>query len=217
MIHLSKRLRAVVDYIHGTVLADIGCDHGYVCVQSVLENRVQKAYACDVAKGPLENARSTILNEGLDNSIFCMLMNGIENLPDDVDTIVISGMGSSLMIQILESSLDKVKLHSHLVCCPHKDVHLFREFVSHTGFEIIREKVIFEDSHYYPIMELLYTGCSYSLSNEELFYGKNVDKNDVYNQYIYAEFNKWNSIYTRLPDSKKESMEDRMNALKALY
>ena len=57
---VSKRLETIVSFVQGRVLADIGCDHAYVVVQSLLENRVQKAYACDVSQGPLERARAIL-------------------------------------------------------------------------------------------------------------------------------------------------------------
>ena len=64
---VSKRLETIVSFVQGRVLADIGCDHAYVVVQSLLENRVQKAYACDVSQGPLERARANIEISGLIN------------------------------------------------------------------------------------------------------------------------------------------------------
>ncbi len=216
MIHLSKRLQSVVNLVEGNVLADIGCDHGYVCIQSILDKRVHKAYACDVAKSPLENARKTIEKENLSSSISCILMNGLEKCPEDVDVIVISGMGSSLMIQILENSLDKLQVGMKLICGPQKDVHLFREFLSQKGFEIQKEEVVYEDSHYYSIFKLVYTKVPYTLLNEELYYGKNVENNSIYHDFIEYEYNKWNKIYEQLPTNKKETIEKRMHALKKI-
>lgn len=216
MIHLSKRLRTVVDLVEGNVLADIGCDHGYVCIQSILESRVKKAYACDVAQSPLDNARKTIEKENLSSSISCILMNGLENLPCDVDTIVISGMGSTLMIEILKTSLHKIKKGTNFICGPQKDIQLFREFISQNGFEIQQEQVIFEDNHFYTIFKLLYTSIPYALTNEEIYYGKNVLVNSTYSDFIEYEYKKWDSIFQRLPDLKKDSLKNRIEALKKI-
>ena len=59
MIQTSKRLSTLVEWIDGTVLADIGCDHGYVAVNAILLEKVENAYACDIAQGQLENAKKT--------------------------------------------------------------------------------------------------------------------------------------------------------------
>ena len=74
---ISKRLMAIVDWIEGSCLADIGCDHAYVACQAVLEHRVVKAYACDIAQGPLDNARQTIQSNHLENQVFCLLTDGM--------------------------------------------------------------------------------------------------------------------------------------------
>ena len=57
---INKRLGAIVDWIDGQVLADVGCDHAYVAVQAILKGKVKKSYACDVARLPLEHAQTTI-------------------------------------------------------------------------------------------------------------------------------------------------------------
>lgn len=216
MIHLSKRLRTVVNFVEGNVLADIGCDHGYVCIQSIQESRVKKAYACDVAKSPLENAQRTIEKEKLTQSISCILMNGLEKLPEDVDVVVMSGMGSSLMIQILSASLDKIKVGTKFICGPQKDIHLFRQYLAQHGFEILNEKVIYEDNHYYSIFKLLYSNISYTLNNEEIYYGSRVEKDQTYSEFIETEYQKWNRIYQQLPEAKKQTLEKRMDALKKI-
>lgn len=60
MISVSKRLQAIVDWIDGTILADIGCDHAYVAIEAIRQKKVLKAYACDIAQGPLNNAKKQL-------------------------------------------------------------------------------------------------------------------------------------------------------------
>ncbi|MBR2759683.1 MAG: tRNA (adenine(22)-N(1))-methyltransferase TrmK, partial [Solobacterium sp.] len=38
------------------VLADIGTDHAYLPILAVSDHTIEKAYACDVAPGPLSQA-----------------------------------------------------------------------------------------------------------------------------------------------------------------
>ncbi|MDD7281391.1 tRNA (adenine(22)-N(1))-methyltransferase [Floccifex sp.] len=207
---ISNRLQAIVDWIDGTVLADIGCDHGYVCIESILQNKVRKAYACDVAKGPLENASQTIQKYHLENQIECELMNGIDYLKEDVDIIVIAGMGASTIIDILTGK--KLKPGMKLICSPHKDVESFRLFASQNGYKIIKEKVIY-DEHFYSVIYLEYDGSSYTLSNSEYYYGLNVQRDDVFSQFIDEETKKWQRIYNSMPSDKRLKIEERLNAI----
>ena len=90
MIRRSLRLDAIYAWVDGNVVADIGCDHGYIPLWCVQDKGI-KAYACDVASKPLERARALFKQEEAD--IPCLLMDGIEGLPGDVDQIVIAGNG----------------------------------------------------------------------------------------------------------------------------
>ena len=54
---LSKRLELLAYLVEkhkkGNILADIGTDHAYLPCYLIEKNIIDKAYACDVAKGPL--------------------------------------------------------------------------------------------------------------------------------------------------------------------
>ena len=54
MISVSKRLQAIVDWIDGTILADVGCDHAYVAIEAIRQKKVIKAYACDIDSRTIE-------------------------------------------------------------------------------------------------------------------------------------------------------------------
>ena len=70
---LSKRLQAIADliikYKHGESLGDIGTDHAYLPCYLVNENVIQKAYACDIAKGPIQASIETIGSYHLENKV----------------------------------------------------------------------------------------------------------------------------------------------------
>lgn len=209
MIECSKRLQAIIDWIDASVIADVGCDHAYVAVDAVLEKKAKKAYACDIAKGPLQRAKHTIESYQVENQVSCILMDGIENLPEDVEQIVIAGMGSSTIISILEEG---VKDHISLLLSPHKDAHLLREYLSNNGFEIIKEKIIQEDLHFYPILKVK-KGFQ-NLTQDDIYYGYNVEDSKEYHDFIQYECQKWSNILKKIPDDKQEEVLKRLNILK---
>lgn len=61
---LSKRLQAIADlikkYKQGEILADIGTDHAYLPCYLVENDIINKAYACDIASGPINASIDTI-------------------------------------------------------------------------------------------------------------------------------------------------------------
>lgn len=104
MIRLSGRLAALEDWIDCSVLADVGCDHGYLCCQAVLDQKAQRAYACDIARLPLESARKTIAENGLGGQVLPVLSDGLQNVPEDAEQVVMAGMGGLNMVDILRQA-----------------------------------------------------------------------------------------------------------------
>ncbi|MCF0105350.1 MAG: SAM-dependent methyltransferase [Holdemanella sp.] len=213
MIQTSKRLSTLVEWIDGTVLADIGCDHGYVAVNAILLEKVEKAYACDIAQGPLENAKKTIHLYHVEEKVIPYLMNGIENLPEDVDTIVIAGMGAKTIIEILSASFGKLKKNMKLYLLPHKDVNELRDYCSQNGIDILKETIIFEDNHFYPLLECEISLTPYTMSDKEKEYGRHVIVSKEYKEFIQTELDKWSNILKKVPVSRKIEIEKRLELL----
>ena len=211
MIVCSKRLQSIIDWIDSDVIADIGCDHAYVAVDSILEKKAKKAYACDIAKGPLEHAKQTISAYHVENQVECILMNGIENLPQDVEQLVIAGMGSSTIISILEEGISEGMT---MLLSPHKDPQLLRKYLMESGFMILKEKIVQEDLHFYPVMKV----CKgkQTLSKSEIYYGFQVLNNEEYKNYIQYEYKKWTSILDNVPAEKQDEIAKRIEILKEL-
>jgi tRNA (adenine22-N1)-methyltransferase len=216
MISVSYRLQKIVSLVHGNVLADIGCDHAYIAINSVLSGKVNKAYACDIAEGPLNNARTMVDKAGVQDKVILRLQNGIENLPEDVDCIVIAGMGALTVIDILESGHSYLQKDCFLILSVHKDADKLRSFLSQNGYCIEKEYIVKEDGHFYPIVCCRYTTADQKLDESEILYGKNVVKDDDYKSFIHHEKTKWEAILSRMPDTKGDSIRNRLLILEQI-
>ena len=85
-MRISKRIREIEKLIpEGSIVADIGCDHAYLSTLAVLHGKAIKCYACDIAQGPLENAKKTIRDMNCEDRVFPVLSNGLEKVPQDAD------------------------------------------------------------------------------------------------------------------------------------
>ena len=64
-IKLDDRLSAVAGLVrNGKRVADIGTDHGYLVAYLVENGMCPSGIPADLRKGPLENARQTVIQQG---------------------------------------------------------------------------------------------------------------------------------------------------------
>lgn len=84
---LSKRLQAIADliikYKKGEILADIGTDHAYLPCYLVKEGIIEKAYACDIASGPINASIETIQYYELEKQVIPLLGSGMTPIIDN--------------------------------------------------------------------------------------------------------------------------------------
>lgn len=211
MIRLSRRLQAIYDWIDGEVIADVGCDHGYIAFM-VYEQKGKKVYACDVAEKPLKRAQTFFKAQNA--LIDGLLMDGIQGLPADVDQVVIAGMGGQLICSILEQGKEDLKMVESLILSPHKNAKELREYLVRSGFAIIKERVVKEGNHFYPILYVKKGPSTLTLS--EALYGKNVVTDSDYLEFLQKQIDKWTNLKERIPASLFEEGQKQLNILNHL-
>ncbi|MBR0394184.1 MAG: SAM-dependent methyltransferase, partial [Alistipes sp.] len=103
-IKLDSRLSAVAELVReGKTVADIGTDHAYLLAYLLQQGKIKNGIAADLRKGPLENARKTLIESGELDKVRLVLSNGLDELSEgDCEDIVIAGMGGILIKEILE-------------------------------------------------------------------------------------------------------------------
>lgn len=142
-----------------SVVADIGCDHGYVSIYLVESGIASRAIAMDVRKGPLSGALNNIHDFGFSDHIKTRLSDGLKALePGEADAIIIAGMGGKLMMRILEEG-DPAALGAYFgVLQPQSDLDEFRKYLRDKGYVILDEKIVFDDGKYYFPMKVSFVG-----------------------------------------------------------
>ena len=103
-MQLSDRLQAVASMVtENSRLADVGTDHGYIPIYLCEMGKIPSAIAMDVKKGPLLRAKMNIERYHMQEKIRIRLSAGVLKLnPDEADSVVIAGMGGTLVMKILE-------------------------------------------------------------------------------------------------------------------
>ena len=154
---LSLRLTRVGEQIPDQArLADIGSDHAYLPVALMLQNKIQYAVAGEVVKGPFESASRQVKKNGLSDKITVRLADGLAAIhPDDqIDTVVIAGMGGTLIRTILENgkSQQKITGKERLVLQPNVGERTLREWLQENNYMILHEELIEENHKNYEII-----------------------------------------------------------------
>ena len=155
---LSNRLLACCDFVHkGDRIADVGCDHGYLCIHLLTQGIASSAIASDVAEGPLESALRNARKYGVTNRISFHLSNGVQNIPRDFDTLVCAGMGADTMMSILDAAPWLKDVRYRLILqCQSKRPEL-RKYLYANGFAIRREALAQDGKFIYTVMEVVYS------------------------------------------------------------
>ena len=140
----------------GHRLADIGTDHGYVPIALVQQKKIPSAIAMDINKGPLAHAKENIALYEVADYIETRLSDGVEALQaEEVDTILIAGMGGELVIHILSAGEKVCRSAKELILQPQSELRKVRKFLREHKYKIIDEDMVLEEGKYYPMMKVI--------------------------------------------------------------
>ena len=147
---ISARLLQIAMMIErNKVVFDVGSDHALLpCF--LIENGIsKKVYAGEIAEGPLQNVKQTIEKRGLEGKIIPVFSDGLAKAADDVDIVVIAGMGYHTIRHILDSC--DVSRYQNFIVQSNTDVDMLRAYISEKGYTIEDEKVVYDDFYYQVI------------------------------------------------------------------
>ncbi len=178
MIKLTDRLNACASLVRkGSRLADIGCDHGYIPVYLVSEGIIESAVASDINEGPLNSCRSLVRMSGLEDRIKCVLSDGLDGIEtDEIDDILIAGVGGELIADILKRCA--YAREKHIILNPMTHPELARKWLFNNGFEIINDIIVPDGRHHYSVFDACYTGELKERSEADYFLGSIEDFSD---------------------------------------
>ena len=211
-------MHMVADMVRpGNVLADIGCDHGYLSVWLVREKTVGRAIAMDLRKGPLKKAQESIRFFHQTEVIETRLSDGMDELhPGEADRIVIAGMGGILMRDILRRGCECVRKAGQLVLQPQSDPELVRAEVFAQGFTITDEQACFEDGKWYVSISAEPGTEEVPYTDAELRYGRILPGrgDPVYRDYLKEELGKAERMLSGLLAAETDNAKERIPAMK---
>lgn len=162
-LSLRPRLKAVADMMNNCKkAADIGCDHGRLSVALIRMGKAKSVIASDISEPSLQKARILADKCRLSDKIEVRVSDGLSHLceSDNVDTIIIAGMGGELISSILSSGEAVSKAAKQIILQPMGGVEELRKFIAKYGYEIFDETLVFDAKRYYQIIGIRYLGTS---------------------------------------------------------
>ena len=186
---LTKRLEKLVSVLPKCdVLADVGCDHGYVGIEALARGIAQKVIFVDVSAKSLDKARQNCPDGHLPRAQF-VCCDGLGDISADV--AIIAGMGGLEIISILNSAKH---LPNKLVLQPMRNQRDVRSYLAQ-NYEILTDEK-FHDYKFYDVIVAARSDKSTVLTEPELEFGKtNLERpSQDFVDYLKAEINKLKNI-----------------------
>jgi len=154
------------------ILVDIGTDHGYIPIYAVKNNICRRAIGTDLREGPLKAALRNIKKNAVEGRVELRQGNGLESvLLEECDQVVISGMGGTLIRDILSESIEKAKRANFLVLQPNTALYHLRKWLYESGFDISDETLSLDAGKFYVIMRAKWNGVPEKFSDVDYYLG----------------------------------------------
>ena len=197
MNNLSLRLKEISNYIPDNIkMVDIGCDHALLDIYLYKNRKNIKIIAADVNENALNQAKTNIKKYKLEDVIETRISDGLNNISkDEIDTIVISGMGAHTIVGILHMNLNKLANVENIIVQSNNHIDFLRKKITELNYYIDSEKLVKDNNIIYTIISFkrgkkrynkkeLYFGPYLIKENSDLFKEKN--KQDL-EKLIYLE------------------------------
>ncbi len=187
MNNLSIRLKEISTFIPDNIsLVDIGCDHALLDIYLYKNRKNIKIIATDINENALEQAKKNIKKYKLEDYIETRISDGLNNIDkDEIDTIVISGMGAHTIVGILYSNMNKLSNVSNIIVQSNNHIEFLRKKITLIGYYIDNEKLVKDNDIIYTIISFKKGKRRYN--RKELYFGPYLLKE---NSSLFKEKNK---------------------------
>lgn len=195
---------------------DVGCDHGYLSIQLMKENKSEYVINVDNKIKPLRNAIQNTSKYFFSNKIVNFLNDGLYEMQNDLcpDVIVIAGIGGLQIIEILKKST--IVNFKKLILQPEGNFLKLRKWLIENNYKIMDENVIKNNDVFYLFIECEKTTLNQNHYNYlDYLLGPilriKAITNKMLKNFYLKEFNLLNKVPKKYLDSSKLK---KLNCLK---
>ena len=211
---INNKLKQISELVlPNSFLLDVGCDHALLDIYLTSKN--VRCIGSDINILPLEKAKENIKKYRVEDKITLKVGDGLEHLTNEIDTIVISGMGGILIKDIIKKDINKIS-NQKIITCPNNDSYVLRKFMTSNGFKIEQE-ILAKDKYIYEIIVFVKGYEKYS--KKEIMYGKYFIHDGLYKEYFTKKIDTLILIKNNLPKKhfiKKIELTKKIRRLKSI-
>ncbi|MDD4705943.1 MAG: class I SAM-dependent methyltransferase [Bacilli bacterium] len=165
---LSNRLKSIAGLIKKEdKVMDIGCDHALLGIYLVKNKSLEKIVVSDINQKALNNALKNIKKYKLQDKIDARLSDGISIIDQNINTVIISGLGTNTIIKIL--SHPNLTQINKLIIQSNNDHYLLRKYLVLKEYYITHESIVYDKGHYY--INIVFEKGNRKYTFKELMYG----------------------------------------------
>lgn len=214
---ISDRLKELSTFVNEEdKLIDIGCDHALLDIYLCDEYKNLKVIASDIHEGALKGAEKNIEKFKMNDRIDLRLGDGLSIVnADEIDTILIAGMGFNTIKRILsnDSKMTNIK---KIIIQSNTDVVKLRKFVIKLGFKITRELLVKDNDIIYTIIEFKPGFEKYTY--EEIYFGPRIldNKDDIFYEYYSKKLLKYENLLLQIPKYEVKSKLHHKHLIKII-
>lgn len=210
-MQFPRRLIAIANFVKdGSYIADIGADHGLLELLLVSKKKDVRIFAVENKKGPFEILKKAVLPL---NGVEASLSNGLREIPEDIDTLIIAGMGGINICKIVDARPEKLKNIDTVIVDAHRNIGLVRRKFASLGYEIKEEKLIQKSGIYYCIILFNKINGVPNYTEDQLDFGVKVFENKEWPAYKKWLIKQRNDVLNEIEG--KPGLDKKRNLLKS--
>lgn len=215
---INARLKKIGDLVEANSFClDVGCDHALLDIYLIHRDKNIKTIASDIAAGPLDQAKKNIKREHLEDVIETRLGPGLSTYTQEVNTIIISGMGGRNIIGICKDNLNILKKLNTLIISPNNYQEDVKKYLCKHGFYISNEEFVKDKKFIYQIIILKRGKKKYT--KKEYFFGPIFleKKGPLFREYYDRELKTREILISMLPNNyrlKKYKLKKEIKMIK---
>ena len=177
-------------------MADVGSDHALLPIYLLENKKIKWCQAIENKNGPYVRMKTAINEAGFSSFVDCSLSDGLDELNDEVDSIVLAGIGGLKTIEILEKNKHKLHHVDSIIVDPHRDIAKVRKYITSLGYIIEDEKVLCEDKIYYSIIKFRKSNVKVNYSESQYLFGpiNLIKREEVFIDWLNLQKKKVNDI-----------------------
>ena len=202
-----NRIEALYSFINEEdMVVDVGCDQAKLGL--MLAKRGQKSIASDRSINVIDRAKHDL---GRNKYIDLRVSDGLENIKEgEADTLVLAGMGTHTMLEILNNTSLKFK---KIITISNNYHNILREKMNDLNYKVDSELIVEDMGKFYNLIVFIPGNSEYT--ERELLLGLNHVDQNMYKKYINFLKNKYNNIKETSKDKneKVDKILEHINSL----